>query len=201
MPFLGTPLSEIRRSPMERQIIMSGPMVRAILDGRKTQTRRPVKKPIVLDWLGQFLPEFIAAPENHLSPYGYPGDRLWVRETHAGDNLCGWVYRADHPDADISAGELDDGEQSLRRWVPSIHMPREACRLVLEVAGVRVERLQGISEADAMAEGAPAVPEEQKVAPAQALEWYRRLWDSLNAKRAPWASNPWVWVVDFRRMK
>lgn len=183
----------------ERPILFSGPMVRAILEGRKTQTRRVVTKPVVLDWLDQFLPEFVAAPENHLCPYGFAGDRLWVRETFAGDNLCGWVYRADHPNADIKAGELDDGEQSLRRWVPSIHMPREASRLKLEVTGVRIERLQDISEADAKAEGVCCAPGHPHGAADQHRGAFRALIESLNGKRGfGWATNPWMWVVEFR---
>jgi hypothetical protein len=141
-------------SPRPRPIIFSGPMVRAITreTDPKTHTRRPVTG-MALTWLDQFLPEFVADPANHLSPYGHAGDRLWVRETFAGDNLCGWVYRAEHPDADIAAGELDDGEQSLRRWTPSIHMPREASRLKLDVVAVRIERLLAISVDDCFAEG------------------------------------------------
>jgi hypothetical protein len=162
----------------ERPILFSGPMVRALLSDKKTQTRRAVTK-TALEWLGPdtgFLPSFVASPENHLSPYGFAGDRLWVRETHAGDNLCGWVYRADHPNADIRAGELDDGEQSLRRWTPAIHMKREACRLMLDVAGVRIERLRDISEGDAIAEGHEPVGHAS-----DPVTWYADLWDSLNA--------------------
>lgn len=199
----------------ERPIIFSGPMVRAIMlsNWPKTQTRLPVTKPVVLQWLGQFLPEFVAAPDNHLSPYGYAGDRLWVRETSAGDNGCGWVYRADHPDADISAGDLDDGEQSLRRWTPAIHMKREACRLLLEVASVRIERLWNISADDAFAEGIEAVRCPQCHLMAYGLpgwghedlqptpiESYFHLWDQINEERGHGRSkNPWVWVVEFKR--
>lgn len=184
----------------ERPILFSGPMVRAILDGRKTQTRRVVRWPFKgqpnadeLDNLGDGQSLYIrgkAVP----CPYGVPDDRLWVRETHAGDNLCGWVYRADHPDADISAGELDDGEQSLRRWTPAIHMKREACRLRLVVTDMRVERLQALTLQDAEAEGVG------HVMPKSAVEMYAELWDSLNAKRGfGWATNPWVWVMEFKR--
>lgn len=199
----------------ERPIIFSGPMVRAIMleEAPKTQTRRPVTKPIVLEWLQQFLPEFVAAPENHLSPYGHPGERLWVRETHAGDDLCGWVYRADHPAADIKAGELDDGEQCLRRWWPSIHMPRAACRLVLEVTAVRIERLLDITVEDSFAEGIEPMrcPEchlacyglpgwghnDLQKTP---IEAYWHLWDQINEARGYGrGKNPWVWVVEFKR--
>jgi hypothetical protein len=160
-----------------------------------------------------------------LCPYGAPGDRLWVREAwgnshaaaHASDENAGpFVYRA-------------DGESTTRtlegRWRPSIHMPRRASRLTLEVTGVRVKRLQDISEEDALAEGIPFVPPQSDdesgvfLAPGVRQGWgwskeirsqdrwaptagiaYRVLWDSINAKRAPWDSNPWVWVVEFQRL-
>lgn len=139
----------------ERPIIFSAPMVRAIMreTDPKTQTRRPVTKPTVLEWLNQFLPEFVAAPENHLSPYGHAGDRLWVRETFMretedGTPTGGFIYRAsDRPEP--------DGEKPLR-WTPAIHMPRTACRLRLDVAAVRIERLLDISVDDAFDEGIEA---------------------------------------------
>jgi hypothetical protein len=187
----------------ERPIIFSGPMVRAILAGNKTQTRRIVKG-AALSWLteSEFTPEFTANPENNLSPYGYAGDRLWVRETwQMNEPPSGAIYRA----GDI-AGHIDGG------WRPSIFMPRWASRLTLEITAVRVERLQEISTADAMEEGIPQTGGE---AHAQGLfnldrtpghEWDNRtsvenfavLWDTINAKRAPWKSNPWVWVIEFK---
>jgi hypothetical protein len=202
-------------SPRPRPIIFSGPMVRAITreTDPKTHTRRPVTG-MALTWLDQFLPEFVADQANHLSPYGHAGDQLWVRETFAGDNLCGWVYRAEHPDADIAAGELDDGEQSLRRWTPSIHMPREASRLKLDVIAVRIERLLAISVDDCFAEGIEFMrcpqchlacyglpgwghDDLQKTPP----EAYWHLWDKLNERRGYGrAKNPWVWVIEFRRV-
>lgn len=183
----------------ERGIIFSGPMVRALLAGRKTQTRRIVKG---VDKCPHGYDEVRSVDGGTITcaggailtcPYGVPGDRLWVRETHAGDNCCGWVYRADHPSADIRAGDLDDGEQSLRRWTPAIHMKREACRIVLQVTGVRVERLHEISEKDAEAEG---VEERGPLARTA----YAILWDSINGAGA-WRANPWVWVVEFRRVQ
>ena len=137
----------------ERPIIFSGEMVRAILDGRKTQTRRAVK----LNHSGRVQR---AGKNWHLDdpdavmacPYGQPGDRLWVRETFRSrrvDGLPGDVmYRADHPEEKTVPGSYG------RSWKPSIHMPRWASRILLEVTAVRVERLQEISEGDAQAEGA-----------------------------------------------
>jgi hypothetical protein len=170
----------------ERPIIFSGPMVNAIILAKKTQTRRAVKKPAVLEWLDQFLPEFVAAPDNHLSPYGYAGDRLWVRETFAapwGLDYHLKFYRADHPEPLPNDG----------RWTPSIYMPRQASRLKLHVNGVRIERLKDISEEDARAEGVSQTTNGSYRAS------FALLWDSLNAKRGcGWDLNPWVWVIDFR---
>lgn len=211
----------------ERPILFSAAMVRAILAGTKTQTRRIVKPQPERyetkngwgltwkdnkcgggsDWLVKYC------------PYGTVGDRLWVRETWAhdpspgancDDHLCGlpthvW-YRASVSDehASMHAGAA--------RWRPSIHMPRWASRIELEIAAVRVERLRDISEGDADAEGfggyfpARAFPNH---AWSQAAldgdksipECFAELWDAINGKRAPWSSNPWVWVIDFRRTK
>lgn len=181
----------------ERPILFSGPMVRAILEGRKTQTRRVVKG-IALDWLRPdgFTPEFTASPENSLCPYGNPGDTLWVRETW-GPFEGGFIYRADEgPNV-----KPDDG-----RWHPSIHMPRDASRLSLLIKSVRVERLQEISEADAFAEGvghyvdSGAAGEATPDGARTAREWFAQLWDTINAKSHPWASNPWVWVVEFEKI-
>jgi len=135
----------------ERPILFSAPMVRAILDGRKTQTRRAVKRPASLDSLeaspnypGEWVPWVDGDPqESILCPYGVPGDTLWVRESWcAADVPSGFCYMADHP-----------GDPRGLGWRPSIHMPRKASRLTLRITNVRVERLQDISEADAIAEG------------------------------------------------
>lgn len=181
----------------ERPILFSGPMVRAILEGRKTQTRRVVKLPRGIVSLYRPFPNepqnvqgvdqdgligWYAVPS--ACPYGVPGDRLWVRESFARSDFGknGYLYRA-------------DGELKVISWSPSIHLPRAACRLVLEVTDVRVQRLQEISDADARAEGC-----ETNVVCPDVRANYRAVWDSLNAKRAPWTSNPWVWVVEFRRV-
>ena len=200
----------------ERPILFSGGMVKSILEGRKTQTRRVVKGQ-ALAWCDQFVSEFIASPANHLSPYGYPGDRLWVREN-------GWerpertarmmregadTWRPYYYDADGETGNDLKGWGFKRR--PSIHMPRWACRLVLEVNGVRVDRLQAITGKDIIAEGAVLRAHDDQFGhnPVSSFDGKCYLdlvslwaagWDSINAKRAPWASNPWVWVIEFQRV-
>jgi hypothetical protein len=155
-------------------------------------------------------------------PYGVPGDRLWVRETWGGDDCSGYAYRADHPDWARFQG---DGEQPDSAWRPSIHMPRRASRLLLEVTSVRAERLHDISEEDAIAEGvaihvdatdcppgmvrplhqltrSPMLHAGIKASAENAYRWaYACLWESINGKRAPWASNPWVWVLSFQRVE
>jgi hypothetical protein len=196
----------------ERPILFSGPMVRAILDGKKTQTRRVAKFTAgghvrlgPRRWHPED-PEATAA-----SPYGQPGGRLWVRETwlpfiseHVFDGKK-YAYRAD------IVRDFEDTERCRRelhyKWKPSIFMPREACRITLEVTGVRVELVQEISEEDAEAEGV-------KRGPCNCANWaacgcslssyrlaYSKLWDSLNAKRGfGWNKNPWVWVIEFKRV-
>jgi hypothetical protein len=190
-------------------------MVRAILDGRKTQTRRIVRlgawaELAVLERMDDSRAVFDLGtdrcghpiPRLALScPYGEPGDVLWVRETWAkedcGDDGARVVYRADraarwHDDADGELFYLDSNYEPSR-WRPSSHMPRWASRLTLEVTDVRVERLKSISEEDALAEGCD--PNDQRMRPSAA---FRKLWDSIHGKRAPWDSNPWVWAVSFK---
>ncbi len=186
----------------DRPILMSAPMVRAILDGTKTQTRRPVKS-LALEWLqpGMFTPEYVAMPENGLCPYGQPGDQLYVRETWARDDEDGALfYRADvgtGNEADDWQRNIDDGASGYR-WKPSIHMPRAASRITLEVTAVRVERLQDISEADAIAEGIPRGGPENP----DGIEKreYRALWERINGPGS-WEANPWVWVIEFKRLE
>lgn len=181
----------------ERPILFSAPMVSAILEGRKTQTRRIVKKPEYFPCLTGDCPHWdmkLCAAEMQLhSPYGLPGDRLWVRETFltrgAGAHC---VYRADADPVEAAGfGAMYGG------WRPSIFMPRLASRITLEVTGVRVEQLIDISEKDAIAEGIQSFPVSPSRIP---ILHYASLWDKINAKRAPWASNPWVWVVEFKRI-
>lgn len=167
----------------ERPIIFSGPMVRAILEGRKTQTRRVVKDDTMLAWLNC---DNVVKPINdhvaHLGcPYGQPGDRLWVRETFCPD-YDPPIYKADEDQAKIA-------------WKPSIHMPRWASRITLEITAVRVERLQDISDADALAEGCEPFRENDM----NAIDAYADLWADINGPEN-WEANPWVWVIEFKKV-
>ena len=177
----------------ERPIIFSGPMVRAILDGRKTQTRRVVKpqpdevkdpnaKVALITCL-----RFYQAGKEHSCPYGAPGDRLWVRETFAMESPTCPVYLADQTD-----------KTTVERWKPSIHMPRWASRLTLEIVSVRVERSQDISEKDAAAEGCEPKPEKDHDI-FKFTKGYETLWKSINGFGS-WALNPWVWVIEFKKL-
>ena len=186
----------------ERPIIMGADSVRAILDGRKTQTRRVIKPQ----------PKFIGAPNVPFKtddanpkgiincPYGKVGDRLWVRETvffetfHQqsdeelerdgfNPNIGVWVYRADNHDYPTITAN----------WTSPMFMPREASRITLQITDIRVERVQDITEEDAIAEGVESF---------NTVASYSYLWDSLNAKRGyPWENNPWVWVISFKQIR
>ncbi len=197
----------------ERPILFNGAMVRAILAGRKVQTRRPVKG-IALDWLGkaQFTPEYVASPGNDLCPFGQPGDRLWVRETTVNVEKHGYlgpVYLESEEGRDcLNFGlapapddmtEVEPHEVTLR---PSIHMPRSMCRLVLEITAVRVERLQAITEADAVAEGLSRTESGSWLpGPCEHPEWaFHQLWAQVYSEPA-WEANPWVWVIEFKRVE
>lgn len=182
----------------ERPLLFQGEMVRATLDGRKTQTRRTRGLDKVnADRSSVFVRmqvlkcgNLAAIFENGngelgsvKSPYGKAGDMLWVRETWApATEPYEFVYRA------------DEG-QFAYRWYPSIHMPRWASRITLEVESVRVERLQDISDEDAIAEG--IVLAENYRGP---VAHYAALWESINGLGS-WNTNPWVWVVTFKRIK
>lgn len=203
----------------ERPILFSAPMVRAILDSRKTQTRRllrhdgPPENPPTEDFCepGQApwtettdRGTWIGCNEEGTTiftrcPYGVPGDRLWVRETHAFTNDGLPTYFDDFTSAEWEA---------RRDRKPSIFMRRAHSRITLAVTGVRVERLQAISEDDAEAEGIPTTVAEHTFRKcfrdpaeraAERVKRYAKLWDEINGKRAAWASNPWVWVVEFKR--
>lgn len=187
----------------ERPILFSAPMVRAILEGRKTVTRRPVKG-VGLVWLDNFKPEYVADPDNNLCSYGKPGDRLWVRETwaRAGNGDPGYLtYRATYPDCLPPDLENIPPANEIR-WKPSIHMFRRDSRILLEITDVRVERLQDISRSDIRAEGLECPPElaSDDVSP-NYRDWYpaawRELWESTGGN---WDANPWVWVVEFKQV-
>ena len=179
----------------EHPILFSAPMVRALLNGSKTQTRRVVKP--TPEWIGQSgvlsYRGRVGLP-HALSPYGQPGDRLWVRETWMDlrgveGALGGAMYRA-------TFGNAPEGG----KWRPSIHMPRWASRITLEITSVRVERLQDISEADALEEGITYndLPN-NGLAPRRARTWYCSLWEQINGPGS-WDANPWVWVIEFKRV-
>lgn len=203
-----------------RPILFSAPMVRAILEGRKTQTRRVVKPQ---DSVEDHVDKSGAVEFIHLHspkcpgycdyackfpcPYGAPGDLLWVRETWAigpakGD---GAAYRADLSDDDIAeereirrlAPKLSE-EFRDARWRPSIYMPRWASRITLKITDVRVERLQEISLYDVQQEGLGI--DVGQLSREGARFAYGELWKSINGAES-WAANPWVWVVGFERVK
>ncbi|QNH21203.1 hypothetical protein HEP73_02115 [Xanthomonas sp. GW] len=216
-------------------MLFNAPMVRAILAGQKTQTRRAMKMPHGL-WETSAL-GLVPIPVG--CPFGKPGDRLWVRESfRIGEDLGeDWedgmdvgnrfpIYQADGEhgrygvvplewEPPRNAREVHNSEGTAEHWrsfgpIPSIHMPRWACRLVLEITDVRVERLQAISEADADAEGfAGGYPWElaPDIFTAPHDRWgsltipecFGVLWSSINGK-ASWDANPWVWVIEFKRV-
>lgn len=204
----------------ERPILFSGPMVRAILEGRKSVTRRVVKpkyQPFIDNLLKKFLGDEWG---NRPLPYK-KGDHLWVRETWSpsfGGAATDFIWYRATPDK--GRFMLEDGtwvDQPIDAeycggWRPSIFMPRWASRITLEVTGVRVERLQEISEEDINAEGAIttdwldwredaltiALPEGSHVE--NEHDVFAKLWDSINAKTYPWSSNPWTWCIYFRRI-
>ncbi|BEV15092.1 PmgT [Herbaspirillum sp. DW155] len=213
----------------ENPLLMNGPMVRAVLAGNKTQTRRIAKNVVdVHARTGEPLAGLDSAGPRVPCPYGQVGDLLWVRETWAPDPPADgtWAYtswagckgsklmdipeRYRTPDHCMFAA---DYPLDAKRWVwkPSIHMPRWACRILLEVTGVRVERLQDISNADCWAEGIEEV--DGTLDPLKICELAKRmgrciddpsptfaaLWESISGPGS-WDANPWVWVIEFRRI-
>ena len=205
----------------ERPILFSGEMVRAILDGRKTQTRRVIKpQPMKLD-TAQWFPGPPGdkrnakhyANESHLRkglpidfcPYGIPGDRLWVRETWRTDKLGEGEYPVRKGQWIECRATPDIPPPTYPgRWRASIHMPRWASRIDLEITDIRVERVQEISPQDVCREGIrPTIPGGFEI---DECDWigaqqFKPLWDSINAKRGyGWDMNPWVWVISFRRI-
>jgi len=196
-------------------MIFNGEMVRAILDGRKTQTRRPVKLPHIdrdamCELSGNELAGELSAGNYRNSPHGKPGDRIWVRETSGlqvrRDALGGTgefrVYRASAPDA--IRYTTAEGKEVPVKWTPSIHMPRHACRILLEITGVRVERLNSISQEDAQAEGMeltgwrPTYSDPDSGGEAWTpYDNFAQLWESIYGEES-WNANPWVWVIEFK---
>lgn len=185
----------------ERPILFSAPMVRAILAGTKTQTRRDAK--FIFHSNGD-------RPLLQTCPYGHRGDRLWVREAFdpiygqsSPDRIIEVDYRADW-EPNGKHWRMKD-EMGLRRWKPSIHMPRDLSRILLEIVSVRVERLQDITDRDAFAEGVEKSSYGcHKHAPGGSgcmtgRDGYRALWDSINGPGS-WAANPFVWVIEFKRV-
>lgn len=230
----------------ERPILFSGPMVRAILDGRKTQTRRVLNLEDALhedavpsrilewreqhgEWFGLHEYDTIA---NCKCPYGQPGDRLWVRESftpcegpghHCKIADATYVCYRDGEQKHVSSGEItpwrlpnppDWSKQKSNPFSPSIHMPRWASRINLEIVCIRVERLNDISHHDALQEGLIEWSDPPRVSTlhyglSRADCWetsapsaYKRLWSTIHAADGPngWAANPWVWVVEFKRV-
>lgn len=205
----------------DRPILFSGSMVRALLAGTKTQTRRIMKPQPTREWApsggwmeihgrdkhGELDPDRVLGhgycsddgEEGYASPYGVPGDRLWVRETLRRSDF-GWYYGADVEPLKL-APELRAVATSWAHHKEgdvcvSIHMPRWASRITLEITGVRVERLQDISEDDAVAEGLARIAVTSDTTGTR--EAYRQLWNEINGAGA-WYANPWVWVVGFKR--
>lgn len=214
--------------PTEKPIIFSAPMVKAILDGRKTQTRRVVR--FGTEWGGpgdlDGLSDYGLSLMRHCCPHGKIGDHLWVRENFSiggwatDDNKVVVVYSAHGDESAMwrqaDAEYIQKSASSMEKWIlsqkhhhdphrirPSIHMPRWASRITLKITGIRVERLQDISTSDAIAEGIDAVMEQKTIYLAcgkghlTPVSAFHTLWDSINSKKHPWSSNPWVWVISF----
>lgn len=192
----------------ERPILFSGPMARAILAGEKSQTRRLIK--LHPAWGFEF---HLAQKAPQLCPFGQPGDRLWVRERWSPYSLQSGRKYSVFPDG---AHKYQDGEYipglkryspgafDLIKWKPSIHMPRWASRINLEVTWARAARLQEITAAEILEEGV-RVPAAPVIGPYCAHDpedlrfQFSNLWDDINGPGA-WASNPWVWAIGFRRI-
>lgn len=234
----------------ERGMIFNGEMVRAILDGRKTQTRRPIK------WKQTRFTEIGEREDGskwpwsedaehacdfwHPCPFGAVGDRIWVRETwgvvsHAFSDdglMIDWVpdrpataihampfgngyysgYAIYAADGDFTWGDDDGYEDGRSCWKPSIHMPRAASRILLEITDVRVERLNAISEEDAEAEGIDmealydsqdcydCIANHNMTGRPTVTGAFKYLWESIYGEEG-WKSNPWVWVIEFKRVE
>ncbi|HDO6740703.1 hypothetical protein VBQ38_00605 [Klebsiella pneumoniae] len=198
----------------ERGMIFNGEMVRAILDGRKTQTRRPIK------WKQTRFTEIGEREDGskwpwsedaehacdfwHPCPFGAVGDRIWVREAfrvHSrATDVATLVYKASERNSWTEQTRrvpvaVCNKPATPEKWTPSLHMPRWASRILLEITGVRVERLRSMSQDDARAEGVIAAS-----GPMEAGLAFRELWDSIYGEES-WKANPWVWVIEFKRVE
>lgn len=193
----------------EHPILFSSEMVRAILDGRKTQTRRVIKPqprwepPFEVehgywDWdNARFNRDEVGDIWNY-SPYGRACDRLWVRETWAASPFLNKYAPRELPTTSHVVYRSDSINESHFVWRPSIHMPRWASRITLEIFGVRVERVQNISDLAILDEG---VGEKHLTGILANRKAFQELWNKLNEKRGfGWDKNPWVWVVEFKRV-
>ena len=194
-----------------KPILFKSEMIRSILDGRKLQTRRAIKPqpPEGAVWDDDSRLFVLSGSRLGLirkCPYGHPGDLLWVREAWATEYLYDDIKPSKLTPRDSDIYYKADGIDSatdvmVHRWRPSIFMPRWASRITLEITDVSVERVQDIDIEDAFHEGYPlswANAIADGIDAAQSIEWFRDLWDSINAKRGyGWAINPWVWIVSF----
>lgn len=221
----------------ERGMIFNADMVRAILDGRKTQTRREVKLNLDIASLATTYDWATSLAANHyqglteeqiqqkaeslrgvihpvilgngqmvsiICPHGKPGDRIWVREAfrvHSrATDVATLVYKASERNSWTEQTHrvpvaVCNKPATPEKWTPSLHMPRWASRILLEITGVRVERLRSMSQDDARAEGVIAAS-----GPMEAGLAFRELWDSIYGEES-WKANPWVWVISFKRVK
>ncbi len=188
----------------ERPILFSAPMVRALLDGSKTQTRRIVKPQPVMYEPGQCVGVSDMINDSLVCPYGQPGNRLWVRETHRPiwSQTPGYLINVDYrADPREKWERLGDQIGMPTKWTPSIHMRREYSRILLEIVSVRVERLNEIGVEEIQAEGVQTTQEAIMVDGCRArVVDFANLWESINGAGS-WAANPWVWVVEFRRLE
>lgn len=204
----------------ERPILFNAEMVRLILEGKKTQTRRIIKPEPPDEWnpvvevyaptkvnrRGEEYPGaevFGAADEDfgRPCPYGQPGDHLWVRETII-NGINRAVYAADRKKVIITASDGLPAEVVFsRHTIPSIHMPRWASRITLEIKDVRVERIKDISSDDCVAEGIPESKAPEALIKIGDHKWaFKNLWESINGPMS-FLESPWVWVIEFKRIK
>jgi len=210
----------------ERPLLFNAPMVSAILDGSKTQTRRIAKGVVARHArTGEALSGLDSAGPRVSCPYGQPGERIWVRETSRAEELPSGTDGVRYF-ADLAFSEIEDTRSAADDWlkmysyrgkrgatVPSIHMPRWASRIDLQIKSVRVERLQDISEVDAKSEGADCLIMDNCTQAERALldmplmengnpyrNGFALLWEATYGPGS-WAANPWVWAVEFERIK